>query len=85
MCKLREVESVIWLKSIADYIWRDELVPGDWKKQVIILLHKNGCRTICDNYCDIALLSVPSKAFAEAILNCLKARAELLTWWRLCQ
>ena len=41
-------------------------------------LHKKGSRTSCDNYRGIALLSVPGKVFAKAILNRLKPRAEQL-------
>ena len=63
MLKLGEEESVRWLKLISDQIWGDETVPGDWRKQLIIPLYKKGCHTICDNYCGIALLSVPSKVF----------------------
>jgi hypothetical protein len=41
-------------------------------------LHKKGSRTTCDNYRGIALLSIPGKVFAKAILNRLKPRAEQL-------
>ena len=66
------------MTSISDQLWRNEVVPGDWKKQLVIPLHKMGSHTICNNYLGIAILSVPSKAFAKAILNRLKPQAELL-------
>ena len=76
MLKLGGAESVCWLKIIADGIWRTEMVPSDWMKQMLIPIHKKGCRTTCDNYCGIALLSIPSKIFSRAILNRLKPYAE---------
>ena len=53
------------------------MVPSDWTKQLLIPIHKKGCRTTCDNYRGIALLSIPSKIFSRAILNQLKPYAEL--------
>ena len=78
LLKLGGEESVRWLKAIADCIWREESVPRDWRKQLLIPLHKKGSRSICDNYRGIALLSIPSKVMAKAILNRLKPRVELL-------
>ena len=70
--------TIRWLKSIFDTIWVTESVPEDWQSQTLVPLHKKGSRTSCDNYRGIALLSVPGKVFAKAILNCLKPRAEQL-------
>ena len=67
-----------WLKSIFDTIWETESVPEDWQSQILVPLHKKGSRTNCDNYRGIALLSVPGKVFAKAILNRLKPKAEQL-------
>ena len=52
--------------------------PEDWQSQILVPLHKKGGRTSCDNYRGIALLSVPGKVFAKAILNRLKPRAKQL-------
>ena len=71
-------ETVRWLKTIFDTIWETESVPEDWQSQLLVPLHKKGSRTICDNYRGIALLSIPGKVFAKAILNQLKPRAEQL-------
>ena len=70
--------TVRWLKSIFDTIWVTESVPKDWQSQLLVPLHKKGSRTICDNYRGIALLSIPGKVFAKAILNRLKPRVEQL-------
>ena len=78
MLSLGGGETIRWLKSIFDTIWETESVPRDWQSQLLVSLHKKGSRTICDNYCGIALLSIPGKVFAKAILNQLKPRAEQL-------
>ena len=36
LLKLGGEESVRWLKAIADCIWREESVPRDWRKQLLI-------------------------------------------------
>ena len=53
-------------------------VPEDWKKQLLIPLHKKGSKKDCDNYRGIALLSIPSKVFSRAILNRPKPHAKHL-------
>ena len=75
MIKLGGVECVRWFKTLFDAIWHEDVVPGDWKNQLLVPLHKKGSRTICDNYRGIALLSTPTKVFMTAILNRLKPRA----------
>lgn len=63
---------VQWLKHLADCVWREEAVPKDWKKSLLIPLHKKGVRTVCDNYRNISLLSIPSMVICRAILCCIK-------------
>ena len=36
MLKLGGAESVHWLKTIADGIWKTEMVPSDWTKQLLM-------------------------------------------------
>ena len=74
--KLGGAVTVCWLKTLFDHIWCYEVVPADWRNQVIIPVHKKGSRAVCDNYRGIALLSIPSKVFAKVILNRLKPWAE---------
>ena len=76
MIKLGGAESVRWFKSLFDAIWHKEEISC--KNQLLIPLHKKGSCTICDNYCDIALLSTFSKVFTEAIMNLVKPRTKLL-------
>ena len=71
-------ESVVqWLKHLADRVWSEEAVPKDWKKSLVVPLHKKGTRSVCDNYRGISLLSIPSKVICRAILNRIKPRIEL--------
>ena len=78
MLILGEDATIYWLKSIFDAIWVTESVPMDWQHQLLVPLHKKGSRTICDNYRGIALLNIPRKVLAKAILNWIKPRAEEL-------
>ncbi len=52
-------------------------MPRDWKKSPLVPLHKRGTRTVCENYCGISLLSIPSKVICRAILNRVKPQVEL--------
>ena len=76
--KLGGAVSMAWFKLLFDEIWREEVLPDDWKNQLLIPLDKKGSRSICDNYRGIALLSTPSKVFTKAILIRLKPLSELL-------
>ena len=62
--RLGGAETVRWLRILFDCIWREEEVPAEWRKQLLIPLHKKGSRMECDNFRGIALLSIPSKVFA---------------------
>lgn len=66
-----------WLKVLFNHIWSSEMVPADWRKQVIVPVHKKGSCADCDNYCGIALLIIPSKVFAKVIFNRFKPWAEV--------
>ena len=76
MLRLGGAEFVCWLKTTANGIWRTEMVPSDWMKQLLIPIHKKEYCTMCDNYLGIALLTIPSKIFSKAISNRLKPYAE---------
>ena len=69
MLKLGGYESVKWLKILADFMQKKESILDDWRKQLIIPLHKKDSHEVCNNYWGIALLSIPSKVLCKAILN----------------
>ena len=46
-------------------VWRVGRVPGDWKKAVIIPVHKEDSRMECTNYRGISLMSIVGKCLKE--------------------
>ena len=44
------------------------MTPKDWRRGIIVPIHKKGSRGVCKNYRGISLLSVPGKVFGK-ILN----------------
>ena len=38
---------VLWLKHLADRVWSEEAVPKDWKKSLLVQLHKKDTKTVC--------------------------------------
>ena len=64
-----------WLTQLSHSIWHSEEVPKDWRKQLVIPLHKKGTYDDCDNFRGIALLSVPGKVFCRVIQCRLKGKA----------
>ena len=35
---------VQWLRHLADRAWSEEAIPKDWKKSLVVPLHKKGTR-----------------------------------------
>ena len=54
---------VVWLHRVIMLAWEKGKVAEDWKKAVIVPLHKKGSKMVCSNYRGISLLSVPSKVY----------------------
>ena len=73
--------SVKWLKALTKWIWNEEPVPKDRKKQIIFYHKRKGCPAECGNYCNITLLTIPSiYVFTKAIPNYLKPRFQLYSF-----
>lgn len=49
-------------------IWKEEVIPEDWKRSIIVPLHKRGDREQVGNYRGISLLCSGYKIYAQ-ILN----------------
>ena len=64
--------SVDILHTLFTKIWKEEDIPGDWKKGILIKLPTKGDLGNCNNYRGITLLSIPGKVFNRIILNKLK-------------
>ena len=65
------------MKKLAEQVWKQESVPADWRKQLILPIFKNkGSQSQCDNYRGISLLSAASKVIGKAILTCIERVVE---------
>ena len=70
MLGLGRAETIHWLKTIFDTIWGLSLSLRTGR--VNSLCHMKDSQSICDNYRGVALLGIPDKVFAKAILNQIK-------------
>ena len=73
MLKCSENDAVKQLHLLFNSIWKDQCVPEDWKKSLIVKVPKKGDLTECDNYRGISLLSVPSKILCRVIIDRVKS------------
>lgn len=69
MLKVEGKETPYILQRILQDIRIKEDIPYDWKKGVIIKLHKKGDLRDCSNWRGIALLFLTSKVFSRIILE----------------
>ena len=56
-----------WLHMIINLMWRKGEVAADWKKAVIVPIHKKGSKMLCNNYRGISLLSIPCKVYTRIL------------------
>ena len=56
-------------QNMISTMWEQESTPQDWKKAIIISVHKKDDRKECGNSRGISLLSVPGKVLTRVILN----------------
>ena len=73
MLKCSENDAVKQLHSLFNSIWKDQCVPEDWKKSLIVKVPKKGGLTECDNYRGISLLSVPCKILCRLLIDRVKS------------
>ena len=57
------------LTDICYKIWETGIWPSEWKKSLIISLHKKGSKQKCENYRTIRLISHASKIMLKIILH----------------
>jgi hypothetical protein len=57
-------------------IWNKEELPEEWKELVIVLIHKKGDKTDCNNYRGISLLPTTYKILSNILLTRLIPYAE---------
>ena len=61
--------TVQWLTAIFNAVWRTGVTPKDWRRGIIVPIHKKGSRRVCKNYRGISLLSVPGKVFGKILMT----------------
>ena len=61
--------AVRWMHSIVNMAWKSETIPEDWRKALVIPVHKKGSKMQCTNYRGISLLSIPGKVYARVLDN----------------
>jgi hypothetical protein len=49
--------------------WNKEELPDQWKESIIVPIHKNGDRTVCNNHHGISLLSTSYKFVSNILLS----------------
>ncbi len=70
-------EVVEWKTMIYDLVWRQGEVPDEWKKSVIVPLHKGkGSKDECNKYRDISLLREPGKIYGRLVTERLMQKTE---------
>jgi len=65
-CDRKEMHYFIF--KLCQKIWKEH-PPKTWNEAIILLLHKKGDKTKCENYRGISLLNSAYKVFAKILLN----------------
>ena len=76
MLKAGGMVAAEWLHRVIMLAWEKGKVAEDWKKAVIVPLHKKGSKMVCSNYRGISLLSVPSKVYARILDGRVRRKTE---------
>ena len=56
------------LEPVIHDVWESE-TPQDWRDVMLVSLHKERSKLVCENFRDISLLSNEGKVFSRIILN----------------
>ena len=66
------------MHSIVNVAWKAGYVPEDWRKALVIPVHKKGSKIQCTNYRGISLLSIPGKVYARILDNMVRGITEAM-------
>ena len=58
--------------ELVGQIWEEERIAEEWKKTIIVHIHKRGDRDRCENYRGIALGNAAYKILSNTILGKIK-------------
>ena len=64
------------LDKIFNKIWDSEKTLKDFSRMVVTPVHKKGDRHFPENYCAIALLSIPGEIFLRILLERMKEKMD---------
>ena len=72
MLKNKGEVMIDWLLEILQEVWRTKQLPSEWKKSILIPVHKKKDRKVCDSYHGVSLLSISEKVLSLVLLDRLK-------------
>jgi hypothetical protein len=55
--------------KLINSVWNKEKLSDQWKESIIVLIHKEGDKTDCNNYRGISLLSTSYKMLSNILLS----------------
>jgi len=65
--------SVEALYKLLNKICREEKIPDEWKKGLLVKRPKKGDTTHCQNWREVTLLVIASKILSRIVLDCMKS------------
>ena len=65
-----------WLHAIINLMWTKGEVSNDWRRAIIVPIHKKGSKLLCSNYRGISLLSIPCKILTRILDARVRKRTE---------
>jgi hypothetical protein len=57
------------IHKLINSVWNKEELSDDWKESIILLIHKKGDKTDCNNYREISLLLTSYKILWNILLS----------------
>ena len=69
-----------YLARLLDITMNNNVIPGDWKKAIVIPIYKEGDRSVVGNYRPVSLTSVVCKQMEHVIAGYLRHVWEMSGW-----
>ena len=69
LLKADEMSLAMWMQRVSNMVIKHGIAPCDWRRTVVIPIHKKGCRLTCSNYREVSLLSVAGKWFGKVLIG----------------
>ena len=64
------------MHQLCNAIWKEGRTPAEWKKSILVVLHKKGSALECNNYRTIALMSHLGKVLMTVLTERLRSQTE---------